>query len=236
MTHLTDMTDEDITTDTGWVLVNDYKRKNTLEELTAKQWSKYCISKLNYFLYGIDKNGNKVNAAPISEATNYVDTTGADSSQYQISTVVDGKEVMTLTEVPLTSPSVVSFGKFTSSLAVVNNSTSGHIEVNNTTFNTGTLAGEANSFVSQLGAFSEFLANTDEMLTQRKRELEEQTRIKRDALTATQLQVENIRQRALQAQRDTIATVVSNQSIDATMQEVITEGKSLHATLSTLGS
>lgn len=216
MTHLTDMTDEDITTDTGWVLVNDYKRKNTLEELTAKQWSKY-------------RKDNKLVVKNIS-GKYYV------THEDNVDTDVDGKEVMTLTEVPLTSPSVVSFGKFTSSLAVVNNSTSGHIEVNNTTFNTGTLAGEANSFVSQLGAFSEFLANTDEMLTQRKRELEEQTRIKRDALTATQLQVENIRQRALQAQRDTIATVVSNQSIDATMQEVITEGKSLHATLSTLGS
>lgn len=214
MTHITDMTTDEVTVETGWVLVNDYKRKNTLEELTAKQWSKY-------------RKDNKLVVKNIS-GKYYV------THEDNVDTDVDGREVMTLTEVPLTSPSVVSFGKFTSSLAVVNNSTTGHIEVNNTTFNTGTLAGEANSFVSQLGAFSEFLANTDEMLTQRKRELEEQTRIKRDALTATQLQVENIRQRALQAQRDTISTVVQNNAIDATMQEVITEGKSLHQTLSTL--
>lgn len=214
MDHITDMTDELITTDSGWVLVNDYKRKNALEELTAKQWSKY-------------RKDNKLVVKNIS-GKYYV------THEDNVDTDVDGREVMTLTEVPAVAPSVVSFGKFTSSLAVVNNSTTGHIEVNNTTFNTGTLAGEANSFVSQLGAFSEFLANTDEMLTQRKRELEEQTRIKRDALTATQLQVENIRQRALQAQRDTIATVVSNQAIDERMSEVITEGKYLHQTLSTL--
>ncbi|MFC0216046.1 OmpL47-type beta-barrel domain-containing protein [Paenibacillus chartarius] len=44
--------------------------------------------------FNVYKNGRKVNAAPISGATNYVDTTGADSSQYQISTVIAGKEEM----------------------------------------------------------------------------------------------------------------------------------------------
>ena len=213
--HITDMTSDEVTTDTDWVLVNDYKRNNNLQEMTAKQWSKY-------------RKDNKLVVKNIA-GKYYV------THEDNVDTDVDGKAVTHLNEVhPVVSPSVVSFGKFTSSLAVVNNSSQGSIEVNNTTFNTGTLAGEANSFVSQLGAFSEFLSNTDEMLTQRKKDLEEQTRVKRDALTATQLQVENIRQRALQAQRDTIATVVSNQSIDATMQEVITEGKFLHQTLSTL--
>lgn len=42
--------------------------------------------------YNVYKNGIKINPAPIVNATNYVDTTGADSSQYQISTIVDGKE------------------------------------------------------------------------------------------------------------------------------------------------
>ncbi|MDQ6417971.1 GDSL-type esterase/lipase family protein [Paenibacillus sp. LHD-117] len=44
--------------------------------------------------FNVYKNGYKVNAAPISDVTNYVDATGADSSQYQISTIVNGKEVM----------------------------------------------------------------------------------------------------------------------------------------------
>lgn len=44
--------------------------------------------------FNIYKNGNKVNVAPIGNVTNYLDATGADSSQYQISTVVNGKEVM----------------------------------------------------------------------------------------------------------------------------------------------
>ncbi|MCA0757826.1 hypothetical protein KP806_22450 [Paenibacillus sp. N4] len=44
--------------------------------------------------FNVYKNGNKVNAAPISDSTNYVDSTGADSSLYQISTVIAGKEEM----------------------------------------------------------------------------------------------------------------------------------------------
>ncbi|MEK4274409.1 rhamnogalacturonan lyase family protein [Paenibacillus sp. FSL R7-0026] len=44
--------------------------------------------------FNIYKNGTKVNASPISDVTNYVDTTGFDSSQYQISTVIAGKEQM----------------------------------------------------------------------------------------------------------------------------------------------
>lgn len=44
--------------------------------------------------FNVYKNGNKVNAAPIRDVTNYVDATGADSSRYQISTIVNGKEEM----------------------------------------------------------------------------------------------------------------------------------------------
>ncbi|WP_416295851.1 GDSL-type esterase/lipase family protein [Paenibacillus illinoisensis] len=44
--------------------------------------------------FNIYKNGTKVNASPISDVTNYVDTTGFDSSQYQISTIIAGKEQM----------------------------------------------------------------------------------------------------------------------------------------------
>lgn len=44
--------------------------------------------------FNIYKNGTKVNTSPISDVTNYVDTTGFDSSQYQISTVIAGKEQM----------------------------------------------------------------------------------------------------------------------------------------------
>lgn len=44
--------------------------------------------------FNVYKNGYKVNAQPISDATNYVDTTGADSSEYQISTIIAGKETM----------------------------------------------------------------------------------------------------------------------------------------------
>ncbi|WP_346768709.1 GDSL-type esterase/lipase family protein [Paenibacillus sp. HB172176] len=44
--------------------------------------------------FNVYKNGYKVNAAPIGEVTNYVDTTGADSSEYQISTIIAGTEVM----------------------------------------------------------------------------------------------------------------------------------------------
>ncbi|UQZ36908.1 hypothetical protein C2I18_27260 [Paenibacillus sp. PK3_47] len=44
--------------------------------------------------FNVYKNGFKVNPAPISGSTNYIDTTGADSSQYQISTVIGGREEM----------------------------------------------------------------------------------------------------------------------------------------------
>ncbi|RIX59517.1 hypothetical protein D3P08_05065 [Paenibacillus nanensis] len=44
--------------------------------------------------FNVYKNGFKVNAAPLGDVTNYLDTTGFDSSQYQISTVINGKEEM----------------------------------------------------------------------------------------------------------------------------------------------
>lgn len=132
------------------------------------------------------------------------------------------------------SPTVVTFGDFTSSLAVVNNATTQEIQVHNTTFNTDTIATQADAFTSQLGAFTAFLDNTDKMLQQRKQELDEQTRIKRDALHATRLQVENIRQRALLAQRDTIAAKVLNESLDAEMRGTVEMGKQLYSTLNSL--
>lgn len=211
--HNTNTNDELNTVATGWVLVGDYKRDNDLTELTAKQWTKY----------------RKDNNLVVKNIVGKYYVTHEDNC---VEEVTEPTDEVTATEA--VSPNVVTFGKFTSSLAVINNSSKGNVEVHNITYNTGALAGEANNFVSQLGAFSDFLSNTDEMLNQRKRDLEEQTRIKRDALNATQLQVENIRQRVLQSQRDTIATVVSNQSLDAHMVEAITEGKSLHQTLTAL--
>jgi hypothetical protein len=155
----------------------------------------------------------------------------------EVDTVIDGEEYEQPDE-PVTpkavAPNVVTFGDFSSSLAVVNNVASQDIQVHNTTFNTHALATQADTFTSQLGAFTAFLDNTDKMLQQRKQELEEQTRIKREALHTTQLQVENIRQRALLAQRETIATKVMNESLDAQMQETVETGKHLYNTLNSL--
>lgn len=155
----------------------------------------------------------------------------------EVDTVIDGEEYEQPEE-PVTPkavpPNVVTFGDFSSSLAVVNNAVSQDIQVHNTTFNTHALATQADTFTSQLGAFTAFLENTDKMLQQRKQELEEQTRIKREALHTTQLQVENIRQRALLAQRETIATKVMNESLDAQMQETVETGKQLYNTLNSL--
>lgn len=55
---------------------------------------RYLNTDPNAIAFNVYKNGYKVNTAPISDATNYVDTTGADSSQYQISAVIAGKEEM----------------------------------------------------------------------------------------------------------------------------------------------
>ncbi|MHA6484865.1 rhamnogalacturonan lyase family protein [Paenibacillus sp. strain BS8-2] len=55
---------------------------------------RYLNSDAEEIAFNVYKNGYKVNAAPITDSTNYVDTTGADSSQYQISTVLAGKEEM----------------------------------------------------------------------------------------------------------------------------------------------
>lgn len=155
----------------------------------------------------------------------------------ELDTVIDGEEYEQPNE-PVTpkavAPNVVTFGDFSSSLAVVNNVASQEIQVHNTTFNTHALATQADTFTSQLGAFTAFLENTDKMLEQRKRELEEQTRLKQKALHKAQLQVENIKQRALQAQRETIATKVRNESLDNEMLNTIEVGKSLQSTLYSL--
>ncbi|MDF2836959.1 MAG: hypothetical protein K0Q63_2599, partial [Paenibacillus sp.] len=55
---------------------------------------RYLNTDTSDIAFNVYKNGNKVNASPISDSTNYVDATGADSSQYQISTIVGGKEAM----------------------------------------------------------------------------------------------------------------------------------------------
>lgn len=55
---------------------------------------RYLNTDSDEIAYNVYKNGMKVNAAPIVNSTNYVDTSGADSSQYQISTIVAGKEEM----------------------------------------------------------------------------------------------------------------------------------------------
>ncbi len=55
---------------------------------------RYLNSDPQEVAFNVYKNGYKVNAAPLGEATNYLDTTGADSSQYQISTLINGKEEM----------------------------------------------------------------------------------------------------------------------------------------------
>lgn len=55
---------------------------------------RYLNTDSNDTAFNIYKNGTKVNAAPIAGATNYVDPTGADSSQYRLSTIVAGKEEM----------------------------------------------------------------------------------------------------------------------------------------------
>jgi len=44
--------------------------------------------------FNVYKNGIKVNPEPITNSTNYLDTTGFDSSQYQISAIIGGKEIM----------------------------------------------------------------------------------------------------------------------------------------------
>jgi len=54
---------------------------------------RYLITDPDEIAFNVYKNGMKVNAEPIT-TTNYLDTTGFDSSQYQISAVIDGKEVM----------------------------------------------------------------------------------------------------------------------------------------------
>lgn len=55
---------------------------------------RYLNTDNNDIAFNVYKNGTKVNASPIIDVTNYVDTTGFDSSQYQISTIVAGKEEM----------------------------------------------------------------------------------------------------------------------------------------------
>lgn len=201
----------DINTEYDWQLVTEYKTEHDLNELTAKQWAKY---RKDNDLVVKNLNGKYYVRAMVESDYNVEESTDV---------VTD--------ELPLTKPNVVTFGDFSSSLAVVNNISAADIQVHNTTFNTGALANEAGTFVSQLGAFTEFLTNTETMLQQRELELKEQTRIKSEALHATRLQVENIRQRALLAQRNTIATRVQNEALDTEMTEAITLGKQLHTTL-----
>ncbi|CAM3460917.1 MULTISPECIES: rhamnogalacturonan lyase family protein [Saccharibacillus] len=55
---------------------------------------RYLHTDSDEIAFNIYKNGIKVNAAPIGGATNYVDPTGFDSSQYQLSTVTAGREEM----------------------------------------------------------------------------------------------------------------------------------------------
>lgn len=51
--------------------------------------------------FNVYKNGMKVNPEPIAGSTNYTDRSGADSSQYQISAIIGGKEEMQPEIVPV---------------------------------------------------------------------------------------------------------------------------------------
>jgi hypothetical protein len=138
------------------------------------------------------------------------------------------------TETPIAKPQLVTFGDFSQSLAVVNNVSGDAIQVHNHSFNTGTLATEADSFVSQLGAFTGFLENAEKMLLQREADLENQTRIKAEAVNQAKLTVETIKQRTLLAQKRNIAVKVLNDAIDGEMLETIEVGKHLYETLNSL--
>jgi large repetitive protein len=62
-----------------------------LENGVFLSW-RYLNTDPNDIAFNVYKNGKRVNGSPISNVTNYVDTTGADSSLYQISTVINGTE------------------------------------------------------------------------------------------------------------------------------------------------
>lgn len=202
---------------TNWTPAKDVRESVTIqlgiEELTTRQWKQLRE----------DKGLENANIKGVWHVRYTVE--GED---------LEVEDEPTPSPLPAAKPNVVTFGDFSSSLAVVNNVQTESIEVHNTTFNTGALAKEADAFCSQLGAFTAFLTNTEKMLTQRQQELDEQTRIKSEALRKTQLQVENIKQRALLAEKQTIAKRVENESLDVQMVETVEMGKQLHSLLSGL--
>jgi large repetitive protein len=62
-----------------------------LEDGVFLSW-RYLHTDPDNIAFNVYKNGKRVNGSPIGNVTNYIDTTGADSSLYQISTVINGVE------------------------------------------------------------------------------------------------------------------------------------------------
>src|SRR5690606_35446606 len=55
---------------------------------------RYLNTDPEHIAFNVYKNGMKVNNEPIINGTNYVDTSGSDSSHYQISTIINGVETI----------------------------------------------------------------------------------------------------------------------------------------------
>lgn len=140
-------------------------------------------------------------------------------------------ESIPLVEALAAKPSVVNFGDFNHGLAVVNPTS---VSIENVHLNTGMVASEARTFAAQLDSFTAFLTSTETMLDKRAEDLRRETATKELALHETRLKVETIRQKALLAQRDAIALRITNESLDREMNDEITVGKQLYATLSQL--
>nr|WP_319399820.1 autotransporter-associated beta strand repeat-containing protein [uncultured Carboxylicivirga sp.] len=60
-------------------------------------------SELRNVTYNIYRDGVKINTAPITGASNYVDTSGSSSSKYSVSAIIDGTEQNTSNEVAVWS-------------------------------------------------------------------------------------------------------------------------------------
>lgn len=194
--------------DSNWLLVSEYKTEHDLHELTAKQWAKY-------------RRDNKLMVKNIGGkyyVTDQVEDIYAATEQEEV-----------VNESPAVRPSVVTFGDFSHNLTVVNNAPV-HSSINPIQNNGVTgdeLAATTGTYKNQLDAFTAFLDNADRMLEERKRVLDEQAKLRRELLQDTQLKVETLRQKALRAQRETVAYTVNSEADLEALAKEQDAGKSL---------
>lgn len=197
---------------TDWVLVQEIKDSIAiqleLEELTPRQWNQV---RKEFNLTSRNISG----AWYVKEATQEPTDEPAEL------------------DLPLTPPSVYHFGKFETSLAVIN---SPHSTITHNSVSPSAITRESDEFVQQVQSLGSFLESAEQFLDARSEQIEQALRVKEQAVRDAKLQIHRLKSTADLAAKRSIEVEVESRHNDRQLREVVDMGKLIHVGLQELES